>query len=255
MSEQHAVLRDDRPIRGLVIEDDEALREMLCSVLAALGIEARGVDREQGVDELTAWQAVGLIERRAGGAAASRRSVPRLCLAPGSGLVLFTTGDLSVGGGVRQQAESHAFMPIDLRAFEQLIGKLHRHLVSPTGMPLAANLWTYDAAHWKLVAPNGRMAQLSIAESRVIRCLFERKGDVTGRDTLLTALDRPHLEACSRNLDVTVSRLRKKVESLCQQKLPLTSVRSRGYAFNAPAEIVGWVTETSDSHPDSVRNE
>jgi DNA-binding response OmpR family regulator len=127
--------------------------------------------------------------------------------------------------------------PINLQSIEPLVRDLHDRLV--TQRSAAADRWAYDAARWKLVAPNGRTVQLSLAESQLVRCLFQTQGEVASREDLLTALNRPHLEAYSRNLDVTVSRLRKKVEAQCRQRLPLTSARGRGYVFNAPAEVVG----------------
>ena len=234
---RHAALAAATPIRGLVIEDDDALRELLCSLLGALGIEARGVDREQGVDELLARRAVHVVDASKGGDARAGTGTPRLRMAPGNGLVLLTTRESSDADGPGPAGRDGG-TPVKLPALEQLVGNLRRRLSLDAVPAAAGDQWTYDAARWKLIAPNGRSVQLSPAESQVIRCLFERGGEVAGRDELLTALNRPHLEAYSRNLDVTVSRLRKKVESLCRQKLPLTSARSRGYAFYAPAAIV-----------------
>ena len=130
--------------------------------------------------------------------------------------------------------------PINLKMLEPFVCDLYERLVMPrSGATPVTDLWAYDAARWKLVAPNGRAVQLSLAESQLIRCLFQGQGNVATREDLLTALNRPHLEAYSRNLDVTVSRLRKKVEAQCRQRLPLTSARGRGYVFNAPAEVLG----------------
>jgi DNA-binding response OmpR family regulator len=158
----------------LVTDADEQLREVLRSVLAAVGIEAQGI-----------------------------------------------------------------VMPVDRQALESALCKLHERLALPGTDFVAATCWTFDTARWTLLAPNGRLAQLSLAEAQLIRCLFERQGEVASREDLLTALNRPHFEAYRRNLDVTVSRLRKKVESLCRVRLPLAAARGLGYAFNATVEFVG----------------
>ncbi len=223
---------DDAPICGLVIEDDQVLREWLCDLLGALGIGVQGVDREQGIEALVARQAVQVVD----GARRSpmRPDTPRLRVAPGHGLVLLTAQVAATPSRLGR----HGGRQVELPAVDQILGHLGSrcHVDAPPAD--AGDRWTYDAARWRLTAPNGQSVQLSPAESQVIRCLFERKGEVAGRDELLTALNRPHLEAYSRNLDVTVSRLRKKVESWCRQKLPLTSARSRGYAFHAPVSIL-----------------
>jgi len=98
--------------------------------------------------------------------------------------------------------------------------------------------WVCDTARWTLIAPNGRQAQLSLIESQVVRCLLSRCGEVVTREELLAVLHRPCLEAFRRNLDVTVSRLRKKVAASCEQKLPISSARGQGYAFYAPAVVI-----------------
>lgn len=230
-------------IRGLVIEDDDDLREALCGVLAALGIEARGLNRKHGAEELLAQQ---VMARSFGNVTSvgERGGVPvHTSRDSGAGLVLFTTRESApeVAAEVPSPTEARVVRTIDLMALQQVLARLGHTLVPPAAqrtMPAAGELWAYDAALWKLVAPNGHSARLSAAESQVIRCLFERNGGVVSRDDLLTALNRPHLEACSRNLDVTVSRLRKKVEARCRQKLPLKSARGRGYLFDAPVVVL-----------------
>ena len=57
------------------------------------------------------------------------------------------------------------------------------------------------------------------------------------RGTLLAAMGRPGLEAYERNLDVTVSRLRRKAEQASGEKLPIVAVRGEGYSFQADARI------------------
>lgn len=98
--------------------------------------------------------------------------------------------------------------------------------------------WVFDPVRWMLIGPNGRTAQLSLIESQIIRCLFARSGEVVTRQELLGALRRPDLDAYRRNLDVTVSRLRKKVAETCDVKLPICSARGQGYFFAAPATVV-----------------
>lgn len=100
--------------------------------------------------------------------------------------------------------------------------------------------WVFDPMRWELQPPNGCAVQLSPTQAQLIRCLFTCGAELVSRTDLLTALHRPYRDASSRNLDVTVSRLRKKVEQRCRCKLPLTSVHGRGYAFHAPARVLNY---------------
>lgn len=202
----------DPRMRGLVIDDNESMRILLSRMLAAIGFDVQSISSSEGLQKL------------AGG-----DSTPaRLNLPQGAGLILF-------GGGAHSNRQY---------AQELIMRNLERHLRSLAPVNPGFNVegeerWTYDAARWTLIAPAGFRAQLSLAESQVVRCLLSRCGIVTTRDELLTALSRPHEESERRNLDVTISRLRKKIEVLCRRKLPLSSARGRGYIFNASAVVIG----------------
>ncbi len=228
-------------IRGLVIEDNDKLRSALCDVLSSVGIDAYGVDRAHGVDELLTRGVMDLeVKDVASNAGAYTDLLPRLRMAPGAGVVLFMTDAAERREGAAS-LQSDAVKTLNVQALEFILQNLYRSLGgSPSGRPAPEDdSWTYDAERWTLNAPNGGAVQLTLPEAQIVRCLIVQRGQVTSREDLLNALNRPHLEAYSRNLDVTVSRLRKKVESLCRLKLPIISARGRGYVFSAPAAIVG----------------
>ncbi|MFS2054561.1 winged helix-turn-helix domain-containing protein, partial [Variovorax sp. CT11-76] len=103
---------------------------------------------------------------------------------------------------------------------------------------LAAHVpWRYHYTTWLLLSPAGERVQLSNAEARLLQCLIEQPREVVDRGTLLAAMGRPGLEAYERNLDVTVSRLRRKAEQACGEKLPIVAVRGEGYSFQGDARI------------------
>ncbi|HEY1077092.1 MAG TPA: winged helix-turn-helix domain-containing protein [Fontimonas sp.] len=146
---------------------------------------------------------------------------------------------LLVSLGLDLRGLDHESGTVDAHVLNDLLHGLQRRLAASEFRPAPVELWSYDQARWRLLAPNGREAQLSLAESQLIRCLFSRKREVVSREELLVALSRPQLESFRRNLDVTISRLRKKVEMLCGMRLPLASARGHGYVFNAAAEVLG----------------
>lgn len=188
--------------------DEAGLDSLLSGYLAALGVEAHDRDVAR---EMEAW-----LERP---------------------LVTLTVRDI----GLLVEAVTRASTQLQPASAKDVAvsraGALMQ-LVSATELRHDdADAWVYDAVRWELVAPSGRCALLSLAESQVVRCLFSHSGTVVSRDDLLVALNRPRLEAYSRNLDVTVSRLRKKVIDHCGQKLPILSARGLGYVFSAPSRI------------------
>lgn len=220
--EQHLNVRidrvdaDPRP-RSVVIEDNETLRILLSRLLAAIGFDVCSAGSTDGLRTL--------VDQRIIEAGAAEAATQRLNMRHGTALVMLGVSDLSGRG----------------YATERVMRNLERHLrtLAPPGSEVVEERWTYDSARWTLIAPAGFRAQLSLAESQVVRSLLMRSGIVTTRDEMLSALNRPHNEAERRNLDVTISRLRKKIEMLCRCKLPLSSVRGRGYLFSAPAAVIG----------------
>src|SRR3546814_11196784 len=94
-----------------------------------------------------------------------------------------------------------------------VIRNLHRRLRGAARdlEPARPRQWMFDAARWSITTPTGAIVTLSLAEYTVIAALLARPGDAVSRDDLLTALDRRDVRVYSRNLDLIVSRLRRKV--------------------------------------------
>lgn len=223
-------------------EEDARLRGFLCGFLAALGTGAQGLDAVRALEaqlehrlvELTVRDAELLVE-------SVMRVMARLRVSTSAGVVLLRSSVPALSLPV-SEVEGHAMLPVKLRTLEMLMRNLDRRLGKTSAREQCSetlDVWVYDAARWKLVAPRGASVQLSLAESQVVRCLFSRRNQVVSRDEMLSVLNRPNLEAYSRNLDVTVSRLRRKVDEHCREKLPIISARGQGYVFSAPAMILG----------------
>ncbi len=214
-------------------------REFLNGFLAALGIAAQHLDTDGEIEaQIERWLidlSIRDFDRLADGVA---RVAARLCLSPDDGVILLKHGTLEPESLlIGAASDGQGAVPVKLRMVEQLMQRLERR-VRPESAKRGgkvSDVWTYDVANWELIAPNGKSVKLSLVESRIVRCLMSRRCDVVAREDLLTALSRPHLAAYRRNLDMTVWRLRKKVEKHCQTPLPVTSARGVGYVFRAPA--------------------
>lgn len=136
--------------------------------------------------------------------------------------------------------------PFDPREAVLHLHNLHRRLahaaspgvaaaMAPDGAP--AGGWICDAAHWTLTVPGGQVVSLTLAEHQLLLCLIRRCGQVVARQDLLEALGRRNLKVASRNLDMIVSRLRRKVERTCREALPLRAVRGVGYVFAGEGSV------------------
>lgn len=231
-------------VRVLVIEDDEDLRDTLCRYLAGIGMTVHGLDSAEKLDGHLALHPVDLLVCDVNLPGENGFSiVARLRQVSRAGIVMLTARGQEDDRmlGLSLGADHYLVKPVNLRELEFVIRNLHRRLNETPAAepePVPQGTWKFDPMVWALTAPNGRIAQLTMAEFRLLYCLVVRPGDIATREQLLAAMDRPNLEMYSRNLDVTVSRLRKKVEDACGQKLPVTSARGLGYVFNGRGEIV-----------------
>lgn len=231
-------------MRVLVIEDDEDLRDTLCRYLTGIGMEVHGLDSAEGLDAHLQQHPVDLLVCDVNLPGENGFSiVARLRQASKAGIVMLTARGQEEDRmlGLSLGADHYLIKPINLRELEFVIRNLHRRLTQislPPAEPPAQECWIFHASKWTVTAPNGKTAQLSMAESRFLGCLVEHAGEVVSREALLEALGRPNLDAYSRNLDVTISRLRRKIDSLCEARLPVSSARGVGYAFNGRSEVI-----------------
>ncbi|MDQ0012215.1 two-component system OmpR family response regulator [Variovorax boronicumulans] len=240
--------------RVLVIEDDDDLRDTLLRYLRGVGMLARGLESAEGLDaELLRqdFDAVVCDVNLPGEDGFSvlvrlrSRSAMRIVMLTARGMANDRLHGLGLG------ADYYLVKPVNLRELEMVLHNLLRRSHETHGQgqgmrepaahaadePAAQVPWRYQGATWLLLSPAGQRVQLSNAEARLLQCLIERPREVVDRATLLAAMGRPGLEAYERNLDVTVSRLRRKAEQASGEKLPIVAVRGEGYSFQGSVRI------------------
>lgn len=232
--------------RVLLIEDDEDLRDTVLRYLNGVGMLARGVASGEEVDAELARQDFDAVvcdvnlPGEDGFAVLARlrtRSDLRIVMLTARGIANDRLRGLGLG------ADYYLVKPVNLRELEMVLHNLSQRSHETHGLkgaapelgvvPGASGSWRYDSTQWVLHAPEAGHVQLSSSEARLVLSLVQRPREVVDRTTLLKAMGRPGLEAYERNLDVTVSRLRRKSEQACGQKLPIVAVRGEGYSFQA----------------------
>ncbi|MGQ0621057.1 MAG: response regulator transcription factor [Panacagrimonas sp.] len=228
----------------LVLDGDDAYRRNLCLRLVGVGIKAFGIRSSASLDEALSKGPFDVVLCSIelpgeNGFAVSKR----LRRVSGAGLILLAASEkredrimaLSMG------ADHYLVKPKDFRELEMNIRNLHALMGGETDRKAVGSsrpdTWVFDAAHWTLSTPEGRTVSLSLAEHQVLNCLFKRCGEVVSRTDLLTGLDRGEGRACSRNLDMIISRLRRKVSLATRKRLPILSARGVGYVFSGPASL------------------
>ncbi len=80
---------------------------------------------------------------------------------------------------------------------------------------------------------------MTSAEFGLLLALSENPGHAVRRQEILDCLNHHRGTENQRNLEVLITRLRRKVEAEAKLGLPIRSVRSVGYVFHSPLERKG----------------
>lgn len=244
--------------RVLVIQSDKALRARVCGYLEDARMQVLGVARyseteasppADGVElDVALCEAEALLEARSEGLAYLRGAAP--------------AGVVALADDGRREDRIHALTlgvdhylvsPLDLEELELIIRNLcHRHRTGGQSLPpvnghavngtasgAAAKSWRFDRIAWALTAPTGRTMRVSQTEYQILARLIDAAGQVVQRQHILAALGDEYLQVYNRNLDMMISRLRRKVRDRCGVSLPVHSARGIGYVFTGAGEVVG----------------
>lgn len=98
--------------------------------------------------------------------------------------------------------------------------------------------WLLQASPRQLVPPGFAPIALSGQDYTVLRALATG-GDSVTREAIVRALGEDWFDYDQRRLDTQMRRLRRKVEEACGLSLPITTLRSVGFRFHAPIDVLG----------------
>lgn len=141
--------------------------------------------------------------------------------------------------GLELGADDYVCKPFELRELLARIRSVLRRQgtgVSPSGDAVADFVatfdgWTFDEARRQLLAPTGEEVRLTSAEFELLRLLIESAPNPVSRDQLLKATQARNWGPNDRSVDISVSRLRKKLEKNPKNPTLIKSVRNVGYVL------------------------
>jgi len=227
------------PIQVAVCEDNDALRDILVSVLPRFGLRVFGVGSSEALDRLLLERPVDIVvldiglpgEDGLSAAARLRQERPEL------GIVMLTARALLDDRirGMHQGADLYFVKPVDMAELAASLTSLHRRLAQ--ARPRARRPWKLSKGRGVLEAPDGTPIDLTENERIILTRLLAAPGGAVDREELLQAL---HWEAGDRaymRLASAVSRLRAKVAAAApDDDFPLRTLRNTGFAFRVDEE-------------------
>jgi two-component system, OmpR family, response regulator len=110
--------------------------------------------------------------------------------------------------------------------------------ITEVGQRLAFGSWQLDTTARHLLDETGTVVALSGAEYRLLRVFLDHPQRVLSRDQLLNLTQCREAELFDRSIDLLVSRLRQRLRDDAREPTCIKTVRSEGYVFAMPIEIV-----------------
>lgn len=140
--------------------------------------------------------------------------------------------------GLELGADDYLAKPCNPRELLARIRAVLRRRLEAQKLPPARNQrfggWTLDVIARRLSHASASPTQLTDAEFRVLSALLDAPRTVLSRDRLLDAAYGDNADIFDRAIDVTISRLRRKLDP---ENL-IRTVRSEGYIFDAVPEAI-----------------
>ncbi|MCY1234720.1 Transcriptional regulatory protein OmpR [compost metagenome] len=110
--------------------------------------------------------------------------------------------------------------------------------ISEAGQLLRFGQWKLDTTARHLIDADGTVIALSGAEYRLLKVFIDHPQRVLNRDQLLNLTQGREAELFDRSIDLLVSRVRQRLGDDAREPTYIKTVRSEGYVFSVPIEIV-----------------
>jgi DNA-binding response OmpR family regulator len=219
--------------RIIVVENDIGQQEELLSFLEHAQHVVRGASGGAGLRNCLAQftpEIVLLDYNLPGETGASLAAWLRQEFGTSVGIVMVTARGMSTDRIECRRAgvDDYLVKPVEFGELLALIDNLHARL-TPT-KPLSQP-WQLVVAHSELRTADTSAIQLTFWEVALLAAIADAPEQIAHRDDLIRALGKDPEHYDPRALEATISRLRRKLPQLSENRNPLESVRNVGYKF------------------------
>ena len=236
-------------LKILIVDDDEALRTMLETYLSKEGFEVVAVPDGHAMNEALKANDIDLIVLDVVLPDGSGFNLVRNLRRSSSTPVILLTGksdSIDRIVGLELGADDYVCKPFELRELLARIRSVLRRHDSATKEPAdpitdqvaTFDGWTFDEARRQLLSPTGEEVRLTSAEFELLRLLVEAAPNPVSREELLKATQSRNWDPNDRSVDISVSRLRKKLEKNPKHPTLIKSVRNVGYVLTDTVVMV-----------------
>ena len=235
----------------LIVDDDREIRELVSGYLKKNGLRATAVADGRHMRNVLEGDTVDLIvldvmmpgddglvlsrELRAG----KHKAIPIIMLTARS-------DEMDRILGLEMGADDYLAKPFSARELLARIKAVLRRArmlppnlqISEAGQLLRFGQWKLDTTARHLIDADGTVIALSGAEYRLLKVFIDHPQRVLNRDQLLNLTQGREAELFDRSIDLLVSRVRQRLGDDAREPTYIKTVRSEGYVFSVPIEIV-----------------
>jgi two-component system OmpR family response regulator len=235
----------------LIVDDDREIRELVSGYLKKNGLRATAVADGRQMRSFLEGDTVDLIvldvmipgddglvlsrELRAG----KHKAIPIIMLTARS-------DEMDRILGLEMGADDYLTKPFSARELLARIKAVLRRArmlppnlqISEAGQLLRFGQWKLDTTARHLIDADGTVIALSGAEYRLLKVFIDHPQRVLNRDQLLNLTQGREAELFDRSIDLLVSRVRQRLGDDAREPTYIKTVRTEGYVFSVPIEIV-----------------
>jgi DNA-binding response OmpR family regulator len=220
-----------------IVEDNPDFREELTFQLTGLGFQIAFEDDGSNVDAKLNTCACEILLLDLGlpkedGTVIAQRVRKNH---PNTGIVMVTARSTMTNKleGLNLGADAYLIKPVNIEELAATIRAVHRR-TEPTqnDMPMAEQGWDLHLHTLRLSTPNGTEVQLTPREMQLLHCLASSSPQPASRKELVTSIgDNWEHGYDPRRLEVSFSRIRKKIDAVYRGEPVIRSARNLGYVF------------------------
>jgi len=225
----------------LIVEDDREIRSLLADFLGREGYAVLGAEDGPAMDKALAAQRPDLVVLDIMLPGEDGLSICRRLRARGNLPILMLTAksdDIDRIVGLELGADDYLAKPFNPRELLARIRAILRRAERPADAPTARRRVVFDKFTADLDGRNLAFGDITVdltaAEFELLACFLERPKRVLSRDQLLDWTRGRSADPFDRTIDVSISRLRRKLSTADEQAAHIIkTVRNGGYLFTA----------------------
>ena len=217
----------------MVVDDDADLRGLICEYLSSHGYDVHGAANSREMDAHLAVQDFDCIVLDLMMPGEDGLSVLRRLNRPNRPAIIMLSAlgnDTDRIVGLELGADDYLAKPCNPRELlARVRAVLRRNESVPSGPVRVFGSWTLDLVQ-RTLTRFGETTALTDAEFRVLTAFLDHPQQLLSRDQLIDLTKGSDAPVYDRSVDVTVSRLRKKLG----RDAPIRTARNEGYTFTLP---------------------